>query len=455
MSKNRPISARRALTPEEPTLRKTGRGQGCFQLNATCEFISPMFGGGVSLNTTNPHHKDPDFVTPVRGASIRGQLRAWWRRTCGLDPMKDLETLRKREKILWGWASTQENPARGLVAIHARADRLAYERVAVYESQDTKKPLEGYGAAIAYGAFPLQSAQKAADPTGGKLTRWKGQFSISLSLGPLAEGTPYLKRAREAWGKDAGEDLLATLWSEVEKAWYAFVTFGGLGGRTRRGFGAIRQVTKAGEQPAMGLNEVLKLLGWTDRCVKAKGAETDGDSALRTALGRLQSFRQGKGIGRNPGEQANRPGRSRWPEPDAIRRLSGMHHPNHRPVHPVEGVLPRAGFGMPIIFHFIGTGEPKDHSLQPIGCERMGSPLVVRPVQDPNGSVAAVALLLPYEAQFEQVLGRIEFKGTRKTYTGLLSDSNQTGITPLKDYKIKPSEGLWRLYEPFFHYFQK
>ena len=38
--------------------------------------ITPLFGGGVT-----PNEKDP--VTTVRGSSVRGHLRFWWRATRG------------------------------------------------------------------------------------------------------------------------------------------------------------------------------------------------------------------------------------------------------------------------------------------------------------------------------------------------------------------------------------
>ena len=40
----------------------------------------------------------------------------------------------------------------------------------------------------------------------------------------------------------------------------------------------------------------------------------NADEAHKVAVDALRKFRQGPGLGRNPGQQSNRPGRSRWPE---------------------------------------------------------------------------------------------------------------------------------------------
>lgn len=42
----------------------------------TIQVGTPLFGGGVEAG-------DPDPITPIRGTSIRGHLRHWWRLTIG------------------------------------------------------------------------------------------------------------------------------------------------------------------------------------------------------------------------------------------------------------------------------------------------------------------------------------------------------------------------------------
>jgi CRISPR-associated protein Cmr1 len=123
---------------------------------------------------------------------------------------------------------------------------------------------------------------------------------------------------------------------------------------------------------------------------------TNAGKAWKDAVKKLRDFRQQ----RNPGN-GNRPGRSHWPEPDAIRRLTGQNSPNHVPKrtegHEISNVFPRAAFGLPIIFHFKDTnaGDPADHTLQAQGHDRLASPLILRPYTDGRNWFAA-ALLLPH-----------------------------------------------------------
>jgi CRISPR-associated protein Cmr1 len=56
-------------------------------------FLTFVFGGGVSVHD---HEKPNDSVTPVRAASVRGQLRFWWR-ACNPSGCTTVEELRQRE----------------------------------------------------------------------------------------------------------------------------------------------------------------------------------------------------------------------------------------------------------------------------------------------------------------------------------------------------------------------
>ncbi len=120
------------------------------------------------------------------------------------------------------------------------------------------------------------------------------------------------------------------------------------------------------------------------------------DAAWHGALNWLRDFRQTQGVGRNKG-QGTRPGRSRWPEPDKLRHLSGcvrVHKPdfNDRPA------WPRAGFGLPIIGKFTGGGEPPPFELNWENDkgevkERMASPLIVKPLPVKGGFLACALWL--------------------------------------------------------------
>src|SRR5205823_428367 len=64
--------------------------------NRTYRLITPLFGGGAI-------QQQYDEVTTIRGTEIRGQLRFWWRATCG-SRCKDVATMKLQEHKIWGKA---------------------------------------------------------------------------------------------------------------------------------------------------------------------------------------------------------------------------------------------------------------------------------------------------------------------------------------------------------------
>ena len=58
--------------PEVPSNRSTE----LVSRDYAIRLVTPLFGGGIEPG-------EPDPSLPIRGASIRGQLRFWWRTTCG------------------------------------------------------------------------------------------------------------------------------------------------------------------------------------------------------------------------------------------------------------------------------------------------------------------------------------------------------------------------------------
>lgn len=201
---------------------------------------------------------------------------------------------------------------------------------------------------------------------------------------------------------------------EIESAIWAWVNFGGIGARTRRGCGAL-YCKELAPQDATGIGDWYseRLNGYSNNgCVNSK-FPTLPDTLLiksRNGLNPLQhwsevinvmkSFRQGGGIGRNAGRRG-RPGRSRWPEPESIRksimaqrRATYRDRSWHEQCQNVPSPLisfPRAEFGMPIIFEIRGEGiKPTLTPAQNL--ERMASPLILRPFKCQDG--ASVSLIL-------------------------------------------------------------
>ena len=348
-----------------------GSGSSERVVTARCTLITPMFGGGVTAGEVDPE-------MPIRASGLRGQLRFWWRLLHGAG--KKPADLFSAESALWGGIS-DKGPRASQVILQVR--------------QATKRAPGDRSASASPSSAPgsvqlvPKSELKVPD------------YALILERGDdpdlLKEGYGFelVLRFRQATTRQQQEEVLEAL------RWWA--NFSGVGARTRRGLGAVKvsiedEELKSKLKP-VSAEEVEARGGWM---VEGRRGGSDPIQAWKDAVGALQCFRQGVGVGRNPGH-GKRPGRSRWPEPDTIRCATGTHAPKHEPEHPAKGFYPRAAFGLPIVFRFKDKGDPgKDDrktsgptlTLEPDGHDRMASPLILRPWFD-GQRYRPVALLLP------------------------------------------------------------
>lgn len=337
------------------------------------QVITPLFGGGVTPGETDP-------VTPIRGTEIRGHLRFWWRATRGGKKQfaGKLEKMKEFEDELWGaMANTVKKTGPSQVQIVVKMLDFGKPFV-VRDRNGNIVDISHFRSLYSYAAFPLESRQTVTEGI---------NFELSLSF--------------------PGEQQ-----SEIEAALWAWETFGGIGARTRRGFGALRCV-KIGDQdvPALpasrleahikaSLNQHIVEEDWIDNLphlsrniwFKVTGTSDDALIALQKLLNSLKSFRQK----RNPGTAQNRPGRSKWPEPDAIRRITRRRSAQHSQILSQIDKFPRAEFGLPIIFQFKdeNSGDPQQTTLQGKDFDRLASPLILRPILCVDHKAVGVALIL-------------------------------------------------------------
>lgn len=347
--------------------------------------VTPMYGGGVSAG-------EVDRAMPVRATAIRGQLRFFWR-LAHRSNFKDANSKKidsrkmfKAEREIFGGLGEVDDLAASRLKVRVRdVVQLTTDAAATYERQPdgryrTTPKWQAWagGAAAAYALFPAQGKVSGmnieAQPK--KLARPGLTFTLEIDDSALNESQ------RE----------------EVETALRWWASFGGVGARTRRGLGAVwvkhlevvRQEELGGEMRLVFMNDGDD----------ARSSAPEPMECWTKALAALRDFRQAAGFARNEGQQANRPGRSRWPEADAIRRLTEQHHANHVPAHKAGNWFPRAVFGLPIIFHFKDQrgsfnaqsphggrqkaqgGDPPDATLKPKNKERMASPYILRPYWD-------------------------------------------------------------------------
>ncbi len=330
-----------------------------------CELVTPLYGGSATASTVDPNH-------PIRVSSIRGQLRFWWRIAC-CEASEGHKHLFKRESAIWGGIGGEE-PLASRVIIKVEVCGKALDIDASEYKPDWNCPKEMKGKPAPHNYVFVDS-----DP--GKIITPGLRFKLHIRFNDALK--PSLNDAQK-------EEVKRTL------RWWA--SFGGVGARTRRGLGSI---TIKG-LPPVTIDEVEEKGGLL------KFREKDSVDAIgcwEEAIGKLMSFRQGVGVGRNHGQQSrNRPGRSRWPEADSIRNLSQCSTPDHKPDNDQTNLFPRAAFGLPIVFHFKDAPkkdertnpikDPIDHTLKPTMHDRMASPLILKPYWNGEHWQAA-ALLLP------------------------------------------------------------
>ena len=394
-------------------------------LTLTYKLITPLFGGGAE-----PKKADP--ISTIRVPEIRGLLRFWWRATL-VDHCSSLKEISEHEANLWGSSSQPSNVKVQLLEVH-------YDEVGSLPAYtvENRKPRSS-DQIVPYATFPLQPEQdELRDPS------WKSEkvlkdvtFTLKIQF-PKGRAT------------------------EMENALWAWETFGGIGARTRRGFGALRLVKRDGEIVALpdvksyyrGIQEKLATLkserefcrgiphiGPNSIC-KLTTFDKSTKRAWSDLIGKYKDFRQSRNI--SYVAERRHFGISHWPEPKLIRSRfpkPGGGNWAHPVVGPVIAKAPRAKFGLPVLFQFPQAGEPPTTTLQGrLGddfhakIDRMASPLILRPVScSQNGEEGAVGLAL--------ILDWTPVEPGQEVYTppgGLFLTNNQGSSTVTSD--LDPSE---------------
>jgi CRISPR-associated protein Cmr1 len=183
-------------SPGEWSAPNTGRETITLHLKT----ITPMFGGGHTA-------REIDEEMPVRPAAIRGALRFWWRATVGAK-FSSVEALYKAESRLWGRDTDDKNPGHSRVSLSIQiidpGTVHPHHKIAPRATRE-------HGPRVGYFLFPFQKERERAEASGRKDIKFKLHITF-------AEGQ------RE----------------DIEKAIRAWLFFGGIGARTRRGCGALQ-----------------------------------------------------------------------------------------------------------------------------------------------------------------------------------------------------------------------
>jgi len=323
--------------------------------------ITPMFGGGYKA-------REVDTEQLIRPAAIRGHLRYWWRATAGAR-YASVADLYKAETELWGAAATKDNPAVGKVAIQVQilsaGEKAPYRQVAP-PSKPEDGPLHGYF------LFPFQEQKKQNIPAA--VGRRQVSFQLRLTLDAS------LSEAQRA---------------EVRTALKAWIAFGGVGARTRRGCGALTVMGANANQwlpPTQGLAQWLGMppnvaskCDWTT-LAGAQGivVPTASPEKAWSELGQFWArFRKGH-------------------FPQSYSPMSGGKWRDYRQVlcqlrnQGNTLRLAKPFLGLPIIYQKIKGARNLcfTGTLEPVRSGRMASPVILKPIALQGGEFGALVLVM-------------------------------------------------------------
>jgi len=392
--------------------------------------ITPLFGGGEETQKA-------DSITVVRATEVRGHLRFWWRATRGGNSNGDLEDMRKREENIWGSLGEKGKPGPSKVIVRIIDWKQGKPIQKVKDKKGELVDIGEPGSRWSYAAFPLRKQED--EPAGSVLP--DVYFSVKV-------------------------DYPQNLAKEIEAAIWAWEAFGGIGARTRRGFGALhcvkairneKEITPhlpAAEKVEETIKNELKEKVITGKwpkgvpritgnllCIPHKKEKPEW--AIWEDLFRaLQNFRQKLArYDRKTGKQSEY-GLSRWPEANAIRTLYGL--PSKFPEGTSRTIIkkfPRGVFGLPIGFEMHHDKSIKEKpELRGVEHDRLASPLILRPVACQGGAVGLAVILEWEPIQSDEPYtppGGLMLKGAPKDppVTSKLESAEAAQIPPLSGEK--------------------
>lgn len=354
-----------AITPPAPP--------GWEIMSLELSLITPMFGGSAEAGQVDPER-------PVNAKSIRGHLRFWWR-ACRAGQFASAEDMFRREAEIWGAAGeygTDGKPVLGQGAVDLEVAILS-EGTVVNARNLIPKASPRTGPQEGIFLFPFDEQKKENKPPADALKNV--QFELYLSL-----SDPAFRQ-------------------DVQDALIAWILFGGIGARTRRGCGALKPVNPPEWYPAdvealrkwaASLPPSRTACGWTSL---AGARAVVGDPAPPLEAWRLlgkywSAFRKGH-IGGNP---YNPMTGCKWPDHDVLKRQLGRRDPLG---------LVKPFIGLPIVYQrfrgsFSGTLEPKDSG-------RMASPVILKPIAFGNGEVRPAVVVMNAPRPKELKVGEVIF----------------------------------------------
>ncbi|MGJ3241634.1 MAG: type III-B CRISPR module RAMP protein Cmr1 [Opitutales bacterium] len=350
-------------------------------LTATFRIVTPMFIAGADQSKAE-----------LRGPSIKGALRFWWR-ALQWGKVRDVAELRRKEAELFG--SSNGGQSKVLLRLRSFPNPRPIEGGSILNPTGTgtgdRKSRVGEGARyLGYGVMEAFDSKKSGK-SGGQLTR------PCLPSGTIFE---LVLSAKE-------ESHL----HEIREALIAFGLFGGLGSKARKGYGSVSLINLADDthskweapktfeelseaiKPFVGRNSHHDLPEWTAfggedaQILLLQGNEREQALPLLSRIGDDQVFYRSWGRG----GKITRNGR----DIDSEKRFEIDHdlmkvRANDRRKHPE-----RIAFGLPHNY-----GKPNDLHVEPAGdLDRRASPLFIH-IHQPSEEATPIAVLSFLPARF-------------------------------------------------------
>lgn len=302
------------------------------------EVLTPAIAGGAQ----------PKQKAEIRPASIRGQLRWWFRVLGGFQAQTG--NVRAREAEVFGSIEDGDPKASKLVV---RVCNAPPSSVAKTMQELDAAPFSDKG----YLLWPLQETRTAGKANARATIAAGSKFELQI----LWKGAP-------------------SLWRDIEALISVFANLGSLGFRGRRAMGALASTTVP---PLPTLEMALSRFACpANISVKAMEANS-GDRAISTLGGWLKSWRAYGRTGQNNAEQGM-PGFN-WARSDHDLGAAILSGTQQRPQ-----AMYRAALGMPLNQRF-----QRDHlDWKPLNSGRFASPVLLRPHRAPTGHWKALVIFI-------------------------------------------------------------
>ena len=206
------------------------------------EFVTPCFLGG----------SDNHSLAEWRAPSVRGQLRWWYRALAGAQKDGDLDKVRAGETALFG-STERTSPLRvrasGQPAVVAAGGPCEYGR----PLGAAELAREWLGPSASDEALRQQVEDRLRLERNGKIIRSNPVHYLGYGCITYDKGSALFTHARIEPGGQAditlmwpGLQALAQEFKLLEASLWAWLNLGGIGAKSRRGFGSLRCLRAAG-----------------------------------------------------------------------------------------------------------------------------------------------------------------------------------------------------------------